>query len=374
MGFFLPYPALSGLKNYAYSSQDDSLVSKYILKPFYTKLVQYIPTWVAPNLITLLGLGFSVCSVVKTIVYNSGFDAVMPKWVYFSFAFELFMYQTLDALDGLQARRTKSSSPLGELFDHCVDAINTTLGVISFAAVLNMKPWHILLAEFACTLNFYLSTWEQYHTGTLYLSIFSGPVEGVIMIGLIEAVTGFFGPGIWRTPILFGLSFLDVYMPLFAGGLGLNILAALNNVYKAKGESFMEALKGLWQFAALWTAFGFWINAAPYLLTDPLISLLLTIGMSISLLVGQIITAHITSQPFPRGSALLALPSIGVISHYLAPALGMFPAEVDFYMLSVSLGIAIGVYGCFVTEIVHDITHYLDIGCFYIKHKNAKKE
>jgi hypothetical protein len=28
------------------------------------------------------------------------------------------MYQTLDALDGKQARRTKTSSPLGELFDH----------------------------------------------------------------------------------------------------------------------------------------------------------------------------------------------------------------------------------------------------------------
>jgi phosphatidylglycerophosphate synthase len=28
------------------------------------------------------------------------------------------MYQTLDAIDGKQARRTGTSSPLGELFDH----------------------------------------------------------------------------------------------------------------------------------------------------------------------------------------------------------------------------------------------------------------
>jgi ethanolaminephosphotransferase len=28
------------------------------------------------------------------------------------------MYQSLDAIDGKQARRTQTSGPLGELFDH----------------------------------------------------------------------------------------------------------------------------------------------------------------------------------------------------------------------------------------------------------------
>jgi phosphatidylglycerophosphate synthase len=37
----------------------------------------------------------------------------------------LFIYQTLDAIDGKQARRTKSNSPLGELFDHGCDGVST---------------------------------------------------------------------------------------------------------------------------------------------------------------------------------------------------------------------------------------------------------
>jgi len=41
--------------------------------------------------------------------------------------------------------------------------------------------------------NFYLSTWEEYHTGTLFLSYFSGPVEGIIIIVMIYLVTGFKG-------------------------------------------------------------------------------------------------------------------------------------------------------------------------------------
>lgn len=38
--------------------------------------------------------------------------------MFFSFGIGLFMYQSLDAIDGKQARRTQTSGPLGELFDH----------------------------------------------------------------------------------------------------------------------------------------------------------------------------------------------------------------------------------------------------------------
>lgn len=35
-----------------------------------------------------------------------------------SFAIGMWIYQSLDAIDGKQARRTGTSGPLGELFDH----------------------------------------------------------------------------------------------------------------------------------------------------------------------------------------------------------------------------------------------------------------
>ena len=37
----------------------------------------------------------------------------------------LNLEQTLDAVDGKQARRTGSQSPLGELFDHGCDSLST---------------------------------------------------------------------------------------------------------------------------------------------------------------------------------------------------------------------------------------------------------
>lgn len=52
---------------------------------------------------------------VQGRVYGAG---VAPWWVYFLCGFAVLAYLHLDCLDGKQARRTKSSSPLGQLFDH----------------------------------------------------------------------------------------------------------------------------------------------------------------------------------------------------------------------------------------------------------------
>jgi phosphatidylglycerophosphate synthase len=52
--------------------------------------------------------------------------------MYFLTALGLFVYQSLDAIDGKQARRTGTSSPLGELFDHGCDSVSTGNFMFSF--------------------------------------------------------------------------------------------------------------------------------------------------------------------------------------------------------------------------------------------------
>lgn len=49
----------------------------------------------------------------------------------------------MDALDGKQARRTGSSSPLGQLFDHGVDALAVIFEHQLAAAYLMMGPIHM---------------------------------------------------------------------------------------------------------------------------------------------------------------------------------------------------------------------------------------
>jgi len=95
---------LPNLRQYKYSSVDRSLVSRYILKPFYTNVViKCFPTSMAPNLITLTGFMFVVANFLTLLWYNPTLDQDCPSWVYYSWAVGLFLYQTFDAVDGTQA-------------------------------------------------------------------------------------------------------------------------------------------------------------------------------------------------------------------------------------------------------------------------------
>lgn len=110
---------LEKLHEYKYSSVDKSLVSRYVLKPFYTNVaLKCFPMSMAPNAITLSGFAFVIVNFLTLLWYNPTLDQNCPPWVYLSWSIGLFLYQTFDAVDGSQARRTHQSGPLGELFDH----------------------------------------------------------------------------------------------------------------------------------------------------------------------------------------------------------------------------------------------------------------
>lgn len=85
----------------------------------------------APNLITLAGLSLNFVTMGVFLANDTAYKETFPFWAYALMAFTVLGYQTLDAVDGKQARRTNTSSPLGQLFDHGCDAMSTSI-VFSF--------------------------------------------------------------------------------------------------------------------------------------------------------------------------------------------------------------------------------------------------
>lgn len=81
-------------------------------------MVELLPRWLAPNAVTLIGFGFIVTNVACLAYFMPDLVGPGPSWLYYSFAFGLWAYSTMDNIDGKQARRTGSSSPLGELFEY----------------------------------------------------------------------------------------------------------------------------------------------------------------------------------------------------------------------------------------------------------------
>lgn len=69
-------------------------------------------------MMTILGLVFPIILLVVLLHYDWTFSQVLPNWVFLLGSFALFWYQTIDAVDGKQARRTDNCSALGQLLDH----------------------------------------------------------------------------------------------------------------------------------------------------------------------------------------------------------------------------------------------------------------
>ncbi|OBZ80335.1 Cholinephosphotransferase 1, partial [Choanephora cucurbitarum] len=194
---YLKERQIENLRFYKYAAVDKSPISKYILKPYWDFAITLFPEWIAtrliskenrPNLITLIGLFFMIFNVIVVCVWSPQLNTEAPNWINFSFAIGLWLYSTFDNVDGRQARRTGTSSPLGELFDHGCDAVNCTYVALLQSAALGLG--HSPLAAcllFVTIAGFYLSTAEEYYTGYV-----NGPTEGIIVTCLAFIWSGIF--------------------------------------------------------------------------------------------------------------------------------------------------------------------------------------
>jgi len=80
---------------------------------FWYWAVEFLPMWMAPNLVTFIGFLFMLSAYGGFLFFDTRFEGDVPAWTFLWSAVAMFVYETLDAVDGKQARRTNSSSPMG---------------------------------------------------------------------------------------------------------------------------------------------------------------------------------------------------------------------------------------------------------------------
>lgn len=99
----------------------------------------------------------------------------IPRWVWLCTAINIFVAYTLDGIDGKQARRIGLSGPLGELFDHGLDSYTAMLiptclySIFGRSRVYSVRPMRMYYVCLTVYFNFFVSHWEKYNTGILYL-------------------------------------------------------------------------------------------------------------------------------------------------------------------------------------------------------------
>ncbi|KAI8365273.1 CDP-alcohol phosphatidyltransferase-domain-containing protein [Radiomyces spectabilis] len=388
---------LENLKYYKYAAVDKSPVSQHVLRHYWNWAITLFPLWIAPNLITLIGLLFMVTNVIFVALIVPDLESEGPSWLYFSFAIGLWLYSTFDNVDGRQARRTHTSSPLGELFDHGCDALNTTYVSLLQAAALGLGHTQLTAVLFVVTMaGFYLSTAEEYYTGVLYLGYINGPTEGIIFTCLAFIWSGCYGVASWHVPIqdVPSLSWLSWMVPenttaaaIFVWGTALLLVfthlpVVLYSVYlacRAKSLDIAEAgLNALVPFAVFCLADYAWLMS-PYSIVfrdQHLVLFLLTTGTLFGLIASNVILAHLTKSAYPNLWWLVAPIVIMCLLVNMPSILGitLLTSGMEYGILCVLCVVFFTWYGVWSWAVIDGFCRYLGIRCLVIHRDNRSND
>lgn len=190
-------------KPYQYNCVDKSVLLPYFKKHWVEYFYKLVPGWLTANWITLIS------SLAMWLMLALSFH---PGWLSsaalgFSCTFLIHFYVVGDHLDGMQAKNTRTSSPLGEFLDHYFDVYNSAISIVACFGLLGVYesfPATYFLLLWGSYIAFGATMMEEKERGELYFGPV-GSLEGVFMLMGIYLTCAF--PG--------GMAFL--FEPLWHG-------------------------------------------------------------------------------------------------------------------------------------------------------------
>jgi choline-phosphate cytidylyltransferase len=181
---------LANLRVWKYSVDDRSITTK-LLDPFWSWIVTLVPLDVAPNVLSVAGLFCLIHAFYVTFLYLDDYPTATPLGA----AFLIFAYQTLDAIDGKQARRTKAASQLGELMDHACDNVGVVFLVLTMGMIMGVSDsltlWFIVQIAQLVFLQSHLKALSK---GAVSFGQLSGPGEVLVVCMGVACAYAALGP------------------------------------------------------------------------------------------------------------------------------------------------------------------------------------
>jgi len=381
---YIPPEGIKGLDEYKYSSGAYSWLDNK-LNPFWYWCADQFPETMAPNLITLIGTFFLLSIAAGVWIFDPLLEAQAPPAVYLWFAISIWVYQTMDAVDGKQARKTKSSSPLGQLFDHGCDALGTMPLALAICSCMGFgrTKWSVILAA-TIQVPFYMAQYEEHFAHSMRTQVANfGVTEGQYLESGLMFMTAVLGPKFWDTTVphteflghgvlpgpngqeQLGLITLRT-IALYAGCFFpfLLGLASVTAVF-AKGHYFaclrlipMLLMEGLLFWISITSPKASGLSYAFYKYPVPF---LLTFGVAFTHLTNRIIIATVCKIPYPpiEFSVLSPIPFLLLTDSAFAK-----DRTTQMWMLVAYACLVVFIYLHFAVNVGNQIAKHLKINIF----------
>lgn len=251
--FTIPTENLRNLHQYKYSAVDHSFLGRLVMQRYWTFMLRFVPLWMHPNVVTLVGFAVLLLSIAPLAFHVVVYGEEGPWWGWVLLSLGTFAYQTLDALDGKQARRLGIGSPLGEMVDHGCDAVSATIvqfGISCCVCIPRSDGSHFLLSPYMqstlCSsmvvMCFYLAMWDQQRTGQFVMGAINGPTEGLLVSASIFLLRGLVPSEVFSTPTAIPVLECTVAEAFFMFTLGSALVTASTNIASVvRKHSWTEA-------------------------------------------------------------------------------------------------------------------------------------
>lgn len=225
------------LDDYKFAESSKTVVEAS-LNSTYDYLCTLLPKRLAPNAVTLIGFIISFISGVLYLYYQPVLKGYSPPWVFYFGAIATMLYHICDYLDGKQARRIGASSPLGEIFDHGVDAINLIIIFVSSMAASKFDYDNAKNIFIFSLLIFHSSHLGVYQTGIrVDNNGYIGVLELTLYIAINQIIIGYYGPEkVDTVPLIYGLTYSQLLIGAQYIAEVLSLIAAFKVTFLLQNE------------------------------------------------------------------------------------------------------------------------------------------
>uniref|UniRef100_A0A7S0BKN1 CDP-alcohol phosphatidyltransferase n=1 Tax=Rhodosorus marinus TaxID=101924 RepID=A0A7S0BKN1_9RHOD len=311
---------------------------------------------------------------LNTSVYRTP----LLQQVYLLLWIGLASYRILDNLDGRQARRTGSSSPLGHLFDHGCDTLNVFLSGLNCTAALRIGSrsfYSIGLVWLVAMLQFFGATLEEFFNGALNLGYINGPNEGVLLVEAMYLASFVFGPSIWEAPLSIGPwqirrceLFFWVLFPMSIPLVLTNYVAIWKKaITDNRRGDIVASLRASVPFLLFSFCMVTWQQTSTAFEKHPHLFLWCA-GINFFYLISRLIVAHLTKTEFPTVMGVQLVMVVGAANAVAGMSVGSEDGLLDQYVLLwLLLGVELLVNCRRIMGMTREICSHLGIECFRIK-------